>query len=63
MENNLKKGDKIKLTTATGFDEGTCTVTKIANYKTKGKRIYLTSEWGYGFMMWANNMEGIYEII
>jgi len=53
----LKVDDKVKLHTASGhFDNGICTVTKIRNYATKGQRIYLTSEYGYGFMMWLKNM-------
>ena len=53
----LKVGDKVKLHTASGhFDNGICTVTKIRNYTTKGQRIYLISEYGYGFMMWLKNM-------
>ena len=51
----LKINDKIKLYTASQ-NHGVCTVTKIMNYKTKGQRVYIESQWGYGFKMWFNNM-------
>jgi len=57
----LKVGDKVKFNTASGHDNGICTVTKIRNFKTKGARIYLQSQWGYGFMMWFSNMN--YEMV
>ena len=55
--NDLKPGDKIKLHSVSSANDshGTCTVSKIRNYA-KGQRVYITSEWGYGFMMWLVNM-------
>ena len=61
MDHSLKVGDKIRLITASDIENGICTITKIRNFKTKGQRVYLTSEWGYGFMMWFSNMN--YEMI
>ncbi len=53
--NDLKAGDKVKLHSASSQNHGVCTITKIRNYS-KGQRIYISSEWGYGFMMWLKNM-------
>ena len=52
----LKVGDKVWLITASGHEDGVCTVTKTRNYKSKGLRVFLKSQWGYGFMMWLSNM-------
>ena len=52
----LKIGDKIKLHSASSMNHGICTITKIRNYKTKGARLYIDSQWGYSFMMWFSNM-------
>ena len=56
MGTTLKAGDQVRLLTASGHDDGICTVTKTRNFKTKGLRVYLKSEYGYGFMMWYTNM-------
>ena len=54
--NDLSAGDKIKLNTVHGHNHGICTVTKTRNFKTKGKRVYIKSQYGYGFMMWLKDM-------
>jgi len=61
----LKIDDKFKFSDKNNYrlDHGICTVTKIRNYKTKGKKIYIQSQWGYGFMMWLTDMDTIYEKI
>ena len=56
QENKLNVGDKVRLHSASSWDDGICTVTKTRNYAKKGQRVYLDSEWGYGFMMWLVNM-------
>ena len=53
---DLSVGDKIKLNTASGHDDGICTVTKTRSFKTKGQRVYIKSQYGYGFMMWLKDM-------
>ncbi len=57
----LKLGDKIKMHSASSTEHGTCEIHKIRNYKSKGRRIFIISEWGYMFMMWEKFMN--YELI
>lgn len=56
MEGTLKVGDRIKLFKVGNIDVGICTVTKTRNFKSKGLRVHLRSQWDYGFMMWESNM-------
>ena len=58
---NLKVGDKIKFHSASSTDHGTCEIHKIRNYKVKGRRIFIISDWGYMFMMWEKFMN--YELV
>lgn len=57
----LKVGDKIKMHSANSMDHGTCTIHKIRNYKSKGRRIFIIAEWDYMFMMWEKFMN--YELV
>lgn len=52
---NYKKGDKLRIGKPGGAphtNHGVCTVEKTRNYK-KGLKVYVKSEYGYGFSFWA----------
>ena len=52
----VKAGDKVRFYTASTISDEICTIMKTRNYKTKGLRMYLKSEYGYCFAKWSSDM-------